>query len=219
VASVQRLTLAKVLRQAGRYAEGLPDAQQSLAFIDGKYAEPTWFRVRGRWIMGELLTGLGRRAEGLALLEQAAQLGTGLAGHEDHPAYADILQAQALALALRAGPGDAPAAAALVSRAQAAYAKKLGSDSAAARRAGVHGAWLALLAQPADAAAAQAFEATAAEWAKPSPLAAGELALMRAEALARAGRIAQARAERERGAAVWQQVLGVPWSGHFIGLH
>jgi eukaryotic-like serine/threonine-protein kinase len=219
VSSIQRLTLAKVLRLAGRYAEGLPEAQQGLAFMDDKYSQPTWFRVRGRWIMAELMLGLGQQSAGIAALEQAAQLGAALAGYADNPAYADVLQAQALALGQRGRVGDLPHAQALQGRARAVYISKLGADSAAARRAALHLHWLALLAPEPDAAAQQAFDAGAAAWAAANPLAAGEVALMRAQVLLRAGRAAPAQAEQARGAALWQQALGQPWSGHFIGLH
>ncbi len=219
VGSLQRLTLAKVLRLAGRYAEGLPEARLGLAFMDNKFSQPTWFRVRGRWIMAELMLGLGQQNAGLAALAQAAQLGTGLAGHADNPAYADVLQAQALALGQRGETGDLTQALALQRRAQAVYADKLGADSTAARRATLHLQWLALLKPAPDAAAWDTFESSAAAWAAAGPLAAGEVALMRAQTLARAGRAAHARAEQARGAALWLQALGQPWSGHFIGLH
>ena len=219
VSSAQRLILAKVLRLAGRYAEGLPEAQQGLSFMDNKYSQPTWYRVRGRWIMAELMLGLGQQSAGIAALEQAAQLGTALAGYADNPAYADVLQAQALALGQRGRVGDLTQALALQGRAQAVYVSKLGADSAAARRATLHLRWLALLAPTPGAAAMGAFDASASAWAATSPLAAGEVALMRAQVQLRAGRAAAARAEQARGAAMWQQALGQPWSGHFIGLH
>ncbi len=219
VSSVQRLILAKVLRLAGRYAEGLAHAQQGLAFVDSKYPQPTWARVRGRWILAELMLGLGQQAEGLAALAQAVHLGAQMAGHDNNPAYADLLQAQALALAQRGAAGDSVQGLALQGRALAIYQNKLGAESAAVRRATLHRHWLALRAQPRDAAALSAFEAAAGAWASSSPLAAAEVALMRAPTLALAGHAALAQAEQSRGAAAWQQAMGQPWSGHFIGLH
>ena len=219
VTSLQRLTLAKVLRLAGRYAEGVPEAQQGLAFMDNKYSQPTWFRVRGRWIMAELLLGLGQYREGLAALQQAVELGSRIDGAQDNPAYADVLQAQGLAIGLGARTDALPAALDLLARAHAIYANKLGAQSAAVRRAALHRLWLQRLAQPAAPGAKEAFESSAVDWAKATPLAAAEVALMRAEALARSGLPGPARAERERGAAAWSAALGVPWSGHFIGLH
>ena len=222
VTSLQRLTLAKVLRLAGRYAEGLPHAQQGLAFMDFKYTQATWFRVRGRWIMAELMLGLGQQRDGLAALAQAVELGSQLAGHETNPAYADLLQAQALALGQRGQPADLAQALALQASAQAVYESKLGRDSSAARRATLHLRWLALLAASTsarDQAAWAAFETDAVAWARSSSLAAAEVALMRAQAHAVAGHTAAARVEQDRGAAAWQEAMGQPWSGHFIGLH
>ena len=63
------------------------------------------------------------------------------------------------------------------------------------------------------------FVAGADDWGRSGPLASAGTTLMRAEWLARAGHKAQAQQERTRGAALWQQTLGVAWSGHFTGLH
>jgi eukaryotic-like serine/threonine-protein kinase len=223
VASLQRLTLAKLLRSAGRHAEGVPLAQQGQAFFDAKYSQPTWLRERGRWVLAELLVGAGRVDEGLAALDQARRHMTTLPGHAQHTAFADVLQSQALALHLRGrGRGratDAAQARNLMAQAEAIQSTALGATSLPARRTRLHRLWLDALAQPVDAAAVAAFETAASEWAGAGPMALGETALMRAEWLARAGRDQPAQQERARGAALWQQALGLPWSGRFTGLH
>jgi serine/threonine-protein kinase len=219
VLSLQRLTLAKVLRLAGRYAEGVPLARQGLGFLDGKYSAATWFRVRGRWILGECLWGSGARPAGLAALQEAMQLGTQLPGHAENPAYADVLQSLAVVLGLRGAAGDAQAAAGLQQRATAIYASKLGPDDAATRRAQLHGQWLAWLAQPTTSALRGAFEDAAAGWAKQGTLAAAEVALLRAAVWQRAGRASAAAHEQARGEAAWLQALGVPYGGHLLSLH
>ena len=219
VASLQRLTLAKLLRSAGRHAEGVPLAQQGQAFFDAKYSQPTWLRERGRWVLGELLLGAGRVDEGLAALDQAAGHMASLPGHAQHTAYGDVLQSQALGLRLRGRAADASTARTLLAQADSIHTAALGAASLPARRTQLHRQWLDALAQPGDGVAAAAFESAAETWAAAGPLAQGETALMRAEWLAAAGRPAPARAERTRGAALWQQALGLPWPGRFTGLH
>ena len=219
VASLQRLTLAKLLRSAGRHAEGVPLAQQGQAFFDAKYSQPTWLRERGRWVLGELLLGAGRVDEGLATLDQAARHWLTLPGHAQHTMYADVLQSQALGLHLRGRAADAGTARTLMAQAESIHTAALGAASLPARRTQLHRQWLDALAQPGDGVAAAAFESAADAWAAAGPLAQGETALMRAEWLAAAGRPAPARAERTRGAALWQQALGLPWPGRFTGLH
>ena len=219
VASLQRLTLAKLLRSAGRHAEGVPLAQQGQAFFDAKYSQPTWLRERGRWVLGELLLGAGRVDEGLAALDQAAGHMASLPGHAQHTAYGDVLQSQALGLRLRGRAADASTARTLMAQAESIHTAALGAASLPARRTQLHRQWLDALAQPGDGVAAAAFESAADAWAAAGPLAQGETALMRAEWLAAAGRPAPARAERTRGAALWQQALGLPWPGRFTGLH
>jgi eukaryotic-like serine/threonine-protein kinase len=218
VVSLQRLALAKLLRAAGRPAEGLLLAVQGLAFFDAKYPKPTWLRERARWVLGELQLGAGRIDEGLATLQRAGAHAATLAGHGQHTAYADLLQSQALALHLRGG-GDAGRAQALMAQAEDIHTAALGAASVPARRARLHRLWLDALAQPGDAAAIAAFETAAAAWATAGPLPEAEAALMRAEALAGAGGAELARRERARGADLWQQVLGAPWPGRFTGLH
>ena len=219
VVSLQRLTLAKLLRSAGRHAEGVPLAQQGQTFFDAKYRQPTWLRERGRWVLGELLLGAGRVDEGLAALDQAARHMLTLPGHAQHTAYGDVLQSQALGLHLRGRAADATTARMRMAQAEAIQTAALGPASLPARRTQLHRHWLDALAQPGDSAAAAAFESAAAAWAAAGPLAQGEAALMRADWLARAGRTAPAADERKRGAALWQQALGLPWPGRFTGLH
>ena len=219
VVSLQRLTLAKLLRSAGRHAEGVPLAQQGQAFFDAKYSQPTWLRERGRWVLGELLLGAGRVDEGLAALDRAAGHMAALSGHAQHTAYGDVLQSQALGLHLRGRTADAATARKLMVQAEAIHTAALGAASLPARRTRLHRQWLDALAQPGDGVAAAAYESAADAWAAAGPLAQGETALMRAEWLAAAGRAGPAREDRARGAALWQQALGLPWPGRFTGLH
>lgn len=219
VASLQRLTLAKLLRSAGRHAEGVPLAQQGQAFFDIKYSQPTWLRERGRWVLGELLLGAGRVDEGLAALDLAGRHMATLPGHAQHPVVADLLQSQALGLHLRGRAADAAHARALMEQAEGIHTAALGAASLPARRTQLHRQWLDALAQPGDGVAAADFESGAVAWAAAGPLAQGETALMRAEWLAKAGRSGPALEERTRGAALWQQALGLPWPGRFTGLH
>lgn len=219
VASLQRLTLAKLLRSAGRHAEGVPLAQQGQAFFDAKYPQPTWMRERGRWVLGELLLGAGRVEEGLTALNLAGRHMATLPGHAQHTVYADLLQSQALGLHVRGRDGDAARARALLAQAEGIQAAALGAASLPTRRTQLHRLWLDALAQPADAVAAAAFEAGATAWAATGPLAQAETALMRAQWLAQAGRAGPAQAERARGAHLWEQSLGLPWPGRFNGLH
>jgi serine/threonine-protein kinase len=219
VASLQRLTLAKLLRSAGRHAEGVPLAQQGQAFFDAKYPQPTWLRERGRWVLGELLLGAGRVEEGLAALDLAGRHMATLPGHAQHTVHADLLQSQALGLRLRGRDGDAARARALMVQAEGIQVAALGAASLPARRTRLHRLWLDALAQPGDANAAAAFEAGATAWASAGPLAQAETALMRAQWLAQAGRAGPAQAERARGAQLWEQSLGLPWPGRFNGLH
>ena len=228
VLSLQRLTLAKLLRAGGRYAEGVPLAQQGQAFFDQKYAKPTWLRERGRWVLSELLLGAGRVDEALRLLEQGAAHAAALPGYEQHVFYADLLQSQALALHLRPAQRAAELGKAhdLMARAEAINAQALGEQAPATQRTRLHRLWLGALdgAVPgADIeqarAANAAFELAAADWAQRGGLAAAEVALMQAEWLSRAGRAQDAKRLRDSGAAQWQQVLGQPWPGRFTGLH
>jgi len=219
VASLQRLTLAKLLRAAGRPAEGLPLAVQGLAFLDAKYPKPTWLRERARWVLGELQLGAGRIDEGLATLQRAGAHATTLAGYGQHTVFADLLQSQALALHLRGRAGDTGSARALIAQAEGIHIAALGEASVPARRARLHRLWLDALAQPGDAAASAAFDTAAVAWASTGPMPEAETALMRAEGLAQTGRAGLARRERARGADLWQQVLGEPWPGRFTGLH
>jgi hypothetical protein len=140
-------------------------------------------------------------------------------GHAENTAYADVLQGLAMALGQRGAAGDAPAAAELQQRAVAIYAKALGQADAATRRARLQGHWLAWLARPQDNALSQVFDADAVAWSGQTPLAAAEVALLRAAVWRRAGRTATAAQAQARAEAAWQQALGVPYSGHLLTLH
>ena len=84
--ALQAATLAKVLRFAGRTAEALPLAKEALAYFERKYLEPTWYRERVRWVLGELLMADGRVSEGASMVETAlSALEKMLAAQPHHP--------------------------------------------------------------------------------------------------------------------------------------
>lgn len=224
VLSLQRLTLAKLLRAGGRYAEGVPLARQGRAFFDGKYPQPTWLRERGRWVLAELLLGAGQVDEALSSFSLAQVNAQHLQGYQQNILYADLLQSRALALHGRGRTSDAAQAQALLAEAHAIYVQAQGEQSTPAQRAKLHLLWLQALQQPDDDAAATALEAGLATWQRrPRGTAAPDLAdagvaLMRAAWLARAGRAQQAAQEQLRGAALWRRALGQAWPGVFTGL-
>ncbi len=225
VLSLQRLTLAKLLRAGGRYAEGVPLARQGQAFFDAKYPQPTWLRERGRWVLAELLLGAGQVDEALSSLSLAQANSQGLPGFQNNTMYADLLQSRALALHWRGRAGDAAQAQALLTQAHLIFVQAQSANSMPAQRAALHLLWLQALQQPSDGAAAAALEAGLAAWQQrarspaAADLAQADTALMRAAWLARAGRASQAQQEQVRGAAQWQRALGQPWPRGFTGLH
>ncbi len=196
--SLQRLTLAKLLRQAGRAREGLVLAQAGLQFYDGQQAEPTWLRERGRWILGELLLAEGRLDAALQQFDRAQQQMQRLPGHAQNTLYADLLLSQAMAWQRRDAPGDAARALAAARQALAAQVQAQGARSAAAHQAAAVLAWLRR-----DAAGLQQ---AAQAWEGATPLQRAGLGLLRAELLAGS----EGAAVREPAAALWQTVLQQP---------
>ena len=225
VLSLQRLTLAKLLRAGGRYAEGVPLARQGQAFFDAKYPQPTWLRERGRWVLAELLLGAGQVDEALTTLSLALAHSQGLSGNQNNTLYADLLQSRALALHWRGRAADAAQAQALLTQAHLIFVQAQGAESMPAQRAALHLLWLQALQQPGDGAVAAALEAGLAAWQQrarspaAADLAQADTTLMRAAWLARAGHAPQAQQQQVRGAAQWRRSLGQPWPGGFTGLH
>lgn len=140
----QTLVLALILKIAGRHDEALDPATRGLAHFDAKYAEPTTYRERGRWILGEVLLGLGREPEGLALLHRAAaNIGAlGLQGGS----LARTPNLLSLAVAERRADGVADACDAI--------ARSTGGASIPAARCRAIEAWLQALAATEDTRAA-----------------------------------------------------------------
>ncbi len=89
--ALQELTLAKILKGAGRFADGVPHARKGLAYFDTKYSSPTFVRERGRWILGDLLVGSGHVDEGMVALASAQHNLESLAPNATSAAIADVL--------------------------------------------------------------------------------------------------------------------------------
>lgn len=89
--ALQELTLAKILRGAGRFEQGIPHARKGLAYFDEKYSTPTLLRERGRWVLGDLLVGAGHLEEGIEILWRALHNQQSLGGAGRSAATADVL--------------------------------------------------------------------------------------------------------------------------------
>lgn len=146
--ALQRLTLAKMLKLAARYDEGLPLALEGMAHFDANYPKPNWLRDRGRWVLGELQLGSGQREAGLRTLHAALSNIDTIAGAAANPARAEV--ALSLAVALRGSSGaaaEADAACTVIGHAQAAAS--VSNLRCAAISAWLHG----LMTPPAERAA------------------------------------------------------------------
>ncbi len=134
--AVQSMTLAKTLKLAARYDEGLPLALEAMARLDAQYPKPTWLRDRSRWVLGELQLGSGQREAGLRTLRAALRNIDTMAGAAANPARAEV--ALSLAVALRGEPGAADAADAACATTVLAQ----GAVSVASLRCAAISAWL-----------------------------------------------------------------------------
>lgn len=198
--ALQRLTLAKLLRQAHRPAEGLPLALAGLDFLDRQQSAPTWLRERARWIVGDLQQALDRPADALRHFDEAERQMRALPGQPEHPAWADLLLSRALLLQRRGRPGDAAEAVAQASTATALLQRVQGHASLGARQAEAVVAWLA-----GDAPALSALDEG---WTDATPLQRAGLALWRAELLDAQGRPREAAALRQQADAPWRAATG-----------
>jgi tetratricopeptide (TPR) repeat protein len=208
-----RSTLAHLLALAGQPDEALPLARAALAFFDAKYPQPDFYRESHRLRLAGVLLRAGRYEEAAEVFAMTVRHMETLPAHPTHPRFAEALAGQALATQALGQPA---AARAMIDRACAVPQPPMGR---AATRCAAHQAWLHGLAA-ADGGLA-GFDAAALAYAAtlpPGHAAHAELALMRAELLAAAGRRAEAQAEGSRGAAAWAQAMGRPWRGPLVAL-
>ena len=226
VMHLQEVTLAKLLKMAMRPQEGLPLARSGLAFMDAKYADPTWLTEIARRLTAELLIENGELDEAGRLLDIAAERSGRIDNHQASSFFADLLVVRATALHLRDGPGDVAAALALLGQAQAIYTSALGSGGRATLRCAAYRAWIEAQAPSASEPDVQRFLRSAAAYEAtlpPAHLARAELELMRAELGRReatAGALrAQAAAREHDGRAAWKTALGVEFRPPLLGLH
>jgi hypothetical protein len=193
--ALQRLTLAKLLRQAHRSAEGLPLAEAGLAFMTGQQGAPTWLRERARWIVGELHQALDQRAAALRHFDEAEAQMRQLPGWSDHPLWAELLLSRALLLQRRAAAGDRARARVDADTAAALLRRVQGEGAAGARQAAAVQAWLA-----GDLARLRS------AWPEATPLQRAGLKLWQAELLQ--GQPRETAALREQARAAWHDATG-----------
>ncbi len=222
VVSLQKLTLAKLLKMSYLPRAGLPLAQEGLAFMDAKYPEPFWNREVARRLLGELLLEDGRVEAALTQFDLAAANSTRIDGYAQNIAYADILQVQAMALHVRAGGGDAERSLQLLDQALTIYSNALGVSNPATLRCATHLAWLRALEAVNDAGASAQFSTAAAAFAATMPrehVDRAELLLMRSQLSQRAGATADARQQLQSGKEAWRAAMGSEFKPPFIALH
>lgn len=96
--SLQTVGLALVLNTAARHAEAAQAARRGLERLEARYAQPSVYRERARWILADSLLGQGRREEALPLLQavidNAGRLGAGSALLLQVPARLSMAVAQ-----------------------------------------------------------------------------------------------------------------------------
>ena len=219
--SQQKLVLAKLYKMAVRPREGLPLLREGLSFLDAKRQEPIWFGEIARRLLGELLLQDGQVEDALAALDIAAERTERLEGFATNIPYADLLQAQAMALHVRALRDDPVRAVGLLAQAQSIYDQALGSDNLASLRCTALLVWLRALAAvaPGDADAAFTVAADRYEAAVPARhVAQAELQLMRAELQRRRG-AAVAQSLEEAGRSEWRKAMGREFSHPLTSLH
>jgi hypothetical protein len=138
--ALQSLGLALVLSIAGRADDAVVPARQGLAHFEAKYPQPTTYRERGRFILGEALLATGQPAEGLSMV-RAALANVDSLGREN----TQLLRAPmvlSLAVAERRADAVAPTCGVLELR--------TGRGSLASLRCRAIEAWLNALAAPAE---------------------------------------------------------------------
>jgi hypothetical protein len=218
--AVQQALLANLLRDAGRYEEGLRPAELALAFMDAKQAAPRWVAEAVRVIWGDLQRGSGQPEAGLRTLlmtqERARTIPDHLQVKEDH-----ALLLQSLALAHH-DLGHHAEAGRDIAQALAIYRASFGPNRIHTLRCTALAAWLSAWDRPVDATAEAAFDEAAKAYALKRPAghpAHAELALLRADLHERAGRTAQAREERAAAAQAWRAAMKLDWKPPLVILH
>lgn len=222
IISLQKLTLAKLLKMYFMPAEGLPLAREGLAFMDKKYPEPFWNREIARRLLGELLLEDGQIDAAINVFETAATNAAHIDNYAQNQVYADILQPQAMALRLRAHNGDTEHSLQLLKQALTIYTNSLGAESSATLRCATHIAWLQALQAPTDMAATQRFETAAKKFAATLPsehVSHAELLLMQSELLQHAGLTVNANNRLKAGMDGWHAAIHKEFKQPFIELH
>jgi serine/threonine protein kinase len=222
VVSLQKITLAKLLKMSFLPAEGLPLALEGEAFLDAKHPEPFWNREIGRRLLGELLLQDGQLDAALSQFETAATNAKQLDDYAHNMLYAEILQVQAMGLRLRAGSGDAQRSVTLLSEALAIFSSALGAANPATLRCATQLAWLRALQAPTDAAMTARFEQATTAFAATLPrehVGHAELLLMKAELSLRAGASAKGREQLQAGKDAWRASMDGEFRAPFTFLH
>ena len=224
--SIQEITLAKLLKAAMRPREGLPLAREALSFLDAKYAEPTWLTEISRRLLGELLLESGHIDEAVRILTAAEARSERIDSYSQSTNFADLLQAQASTLRVRAHPGDTEKALVLLERARGIYDEALGGGNTASLRCGVQIAWMRARRPGADAMTEERFLAAADAYESTLPaghLGAAEIDWMRAEVGGRAGASdtlrLQAEGRDKEARRAWKAVLGSEMASPLTVLH
>ena len=222
VLNLQKLTLAKLLKSAARPGEALPLAVEGLAFEDAKYPEPSWVREAARRLVGDLLLQNRQTNEAIAMLHQASMNGARIDGYAGNVKYADLLQAEGLALWRRGQPDDARQALALLDQAMVIYIAKLSASGRATLRCAVHRAWIEAMTRPRDAGAVAPFLRASELYGDALPkehIGHAELLLIKAELDRRAGDAAAARRDGQSGREQWLAVMHTEFVPPVLGLH
>jgi len=219
VVALQQGLLAILLRLAARYDEGLPLAEQALAYMDAKQPAPHWRGEKARLTLGDLQRGSGQREAGLHTLLMSQERARTIPGHLQDKNYAELLQSLALA---QHDLGHHAEASRDIAQALAIHRAAAAPSRIDTLRCAAQAAWLAAWDRPVDAAAEAAFDEAAKAYALERPAghpAHAELALLRADLHERAGRAKQASEERAAAAQAWRAALNRDWKPPLVLLH
>ena len=222
VISLQKLTLAKLLKVSFQPDEGLPLARDGLSFMDKKYPEPFWTRETARRLLGELLVEDRQIDKAISVFDTALGNASRLDNFDNHTAYADMLQAKAMALHARSRNGDDELGIKLLNQALVIYSNVLGANNPAALRCATHLAWLQALQAPSNPTVRETFERSAMAFAATLPtehVVNAELLLMRSELSHRANAMTEAHQQLLAGQKEWRATMNNEFKPPFIALH
>jgi serine/threonine protein kinase len=215
--AIDRSVVASLLVRAFRFDEGIAMLRDVVAVVERHHDKPTLDLEFFRRQLGYAMTAQGNIAGGTRLIELARDNLRAIPGIEKMPDWAATLDT--LATARRLG-GDVEGSLGLLDQACALYAATPGRGSVFYLRCAAERAWLAAWRSPADPVARDQFDQAATEYAqrfdKGHPVRA-DLALMRVELAARAGRSEPM--ARKEALIQWQRTMGRDWPGHLIALH